>query len=1007
MLYEALTGRLPFSGSPFEVLKKKQQMDGPRPSLAASGMPEDLDALCARLLCQAPRRRPSGAEILRTLKVSSQGAAEVSSATPFVGRVAHLDALAQALDHAQKGQAVVVQVVGESGVGKTTLVREFLRRARESRVAPVVLSGRCYEHETVPYKGVDGVVDALCVCLRRLENKEVAALMPRRVSLLCQLFPVLLDIEVFAEVPAPLTYELDPQEARLRAFKAFRELLSRLCERHAVIIHIDDAHWMDADSTALMTEVLRPPDAPPILFILSARASIERARPGRAGDDWGQQKPPVRVIPLGPLSSLEAAELARRLMAYRPFKIEPKAIAEEARGHPLFIRELVRHALAGGSGQGPRLDDVILGRLRGLDPVSRSLLELLAVGSVPAHQELLAFGTGLEPRDLESALERLRDDGLVVTAADAAASGIHLYHERIREVIVRELEPDARRNLHARIARCLEHIGPIDPELVAMHWSESGAPAKAMPHIQRAAEKAAAAFAFERAARLYATALERHGDGEPPLELVVGFAEALANAGRGVEAADNYLDAARRTTGLVALGHLRRAADQLLKTGDIDRGLEIANRVLTSLSTSVPSTPVRALGSLLCHRALLWARGLAPGVHRGGAENSKHLLRIDVFWSLGVGLGLVDHVRAADFYARCLWHALREGDTTRVARGMAVLACLRAGESERGLRAAPVMLARASVLAKTSADPVSQAWVVFATGITALQAGRFAEALESCERAAQLFRDCVGATWEVAGADAFTLWSLAYLGRMAEVGQRVPPLLRETLERGNRFALNNLVSGPMHLLGLAADEPEETRQRCDDAILAWSQSGFHFQHLCHLFARTQIELYEGKSEEALARLEQSWPAIAKALMLRVQFWRVDLSYLRARAILAAAHDGHIDRRHARARVSRLAAVLGNEGVPWASAFAAAVSAGAASLRGDDGAALSHIASAHELFLQAGMSLHAAAAAKQWGTMLGGDLGRKLVSEATEIFAVALVKRPDRLTTILVPPVASV
>src|SRR4029077_13619508 len=131
----------------------------------------------------------------------------------------------------------------------------------------VLLAGRCYERESVPYKAVDGVIDALRRYLMRLESVDAAALLPRRASLLAQVFPVLSRVQAFAEAPPPSHRMVDPQEVRGNVFVAFRELLGRLADRHPLVLVIDDLQWADADSLALLSELMGASDAPALLLI--------------------------------------------------------------------------------------------------------------------------------------------------------------------------------------------------------------------------------------------------------------------------------------------------------------------------------------------------------------------------------------------------------------------------------------------------------------------------------------------------------------------------------------------------------------------------------------------------------------------------------------------------------------------------------------------------------------------------------------------------------------------
>src|SRR5262249_9373475 len=157
-------------------------------------------------------RRPSGEEILRRVGGSDarRDKAGHASAT-FVGRRAELAMLTAMFEEVRSGQPVTFFIEGESGIGKTALVRRFLRELEPWALG---LSGRCHEREAVPYKAFDEIIDALS---RWLARHDAAPLLPERAELLPEVFPVLRQVEAVARLSPP-SRRLEPREMRARVF---------------------------------------------------------------------------------------------------------------------------------------------------------------------------------------------------------------------------------------------------------------------------------------------------------------------------------------------------------------------------------------------------------------------------------------------------------------------------------------------------------------------------------------------------------------------------------------------------------------------------------------------------------------------------------------------------------------------------------------------------------------------------------------------------------------------
>ena len=274
MLYQGLTGRLPHEGRAAEILRKKMTVAPPRPSALLEGVPEDLSQLCMELLNQKPEDRPSGREVLSRLLTSPVrhlAGPSISALTPLVGRGAHLKLLRSAFTTVKSGKPLVIAISGRSGSGKSTLLQSFLDDLSSAGEA-VILAGRCYERESVPYKALDSLLDALSRYLKQLPEDHARGLLPDDISLLARLFPVLQGVEVVAKSPRPAFESPDRFELRRRASAVLRELLTRMARRQPLVLAIDDLQWGDIDSAMLLLDLMHPPQPPALLLLGSYRS---------------------------------------------------------------------------------------------------------------------------------------------------------------------------------------------------------------------------------------------------------------------------------------------------------------------------------------------------------------------------------------------------------------------------------------------------------------------------------------------------------------------------------------------------------------------------------------------------------------------------------------------------------------------------------------------------------------------------------------------------------------
>jgi len=1024
-LYLALTGKRPFSGDTEEVAARKQLVDPLTPDDMVTGVPTDLNDLCMQLLQRDPARRADGATALRMLGEDAlepeAALAPRAAAQVFVGREPELAILAGAFAEVQRGSPIALLVSGESGVGKSALVRQFLDAA--AGPTTVTLAGRCYERESVPYKALDQVMDALGRFLARVPPDELAALLPEKIALVAGVFPALHQVELIeqavaraATTAADAPRSLDPFHSRAAMFAALRELWTRLCRRWPLVVTIDDLQWADADSLSLLSDLTRAPAAPPFLLAVTVRTSSDaRAhQPAALRTHLGEN---VRELHLERLPPPAARALVARLLAGSAGASAgtgatvAASVAEEAGGHPLFIEALVRHRLLHPESSGPlRLDEALIARAAALEPAAALVLTYICVAGGPIQQEACAHAAGVPFGDFGPLVATLRAANLVKTHGVRRSDSVEPYHDRVRESVVARLALDDVEKLHGRLAHALEAGGHADLELLAFHFHLGGDARRAARHAARAAEQALAALAFELAARLYRMALELNpGTPAHAQRLRVGLAEALGNSGRGRDSAEAYLVAAEEapehTSPAEKLELRRRAAEQLLMSGRIDEGLAVMRTVLDSVGMKMPETPRRALVSLLVNRARVRLRGGGLRVKlRPASEIAPALLaRIDTCWSTAMGLAIVDTIRGADFQTRHILLALQAGEPYRVACALAAEAGFAAAEGGPARARTERLVREAERLAVQVGHPNALGFAAFAAGTADYLVGKWRSALTLCDRADAIFRErCAGVTWWIDTIQYFALECLAYSGNMAELCRRVPLLLENAQARGDLYAATNLQIGIPNMCWIVKDEVEAARRHVIEGMSGWSHAGFHIQHVAQKLAEGQTDLYLGDGASAHRRVVAAWGAITGAIIFRVQLTRIATYHQRARAALSAATAAGSTRRALVDDARRCASKIAGEHMAWADPLAALVRAGVRHLQGDDERARSALEEAVRGFDATDMALYAHAARRRHGMLVGGDAGADEVARADAWMRAMGIKRPDRMVAMLAP-----
>jgi hypothetical protein len=1013
MIFESLTGRWPFTGSSGDIIRAKRTLEAPVAADISSGVPDDLNELCRMLLRIDPSARPGPHEIMNAVGLAVSRARPRTSVTApsFIGREEPLALLSAAVAACGDGRPSVAMISGASGIGKTALVRGFLEGPDAARA--LVIQGRCYERETVPFKTIDSVMDELCRHVAAMPPHQLAAILPLESEALARVFPALRRVLRIVPVPRRSREIPDQQELRRRAFGAFRELLHRLIEWRPVIVFVDDLQWGDADSSALLAHVLSPPDPPPVCLLICYRADEHDAPPVRSMWDICERLDPsqIRKVPLGPLAPRDAEAVATALLRLRgsaPVSIAHR-IAQESEGHPYFLAELVRAAdgltekgtSTAGDGAAS-LEMILKNRIVALEDGPRRLLSVVALAGRPITVTIAAQAAGLSDHHALS-VRVLKHERLVLSRSGVRGTTLETYHDRIRDIAVDLIAPRERSACHRVLATVLEDAGDEYLEGAADHYQLAEMPERVAALSLLAGDRATAALAFDRAARFYRRALDS-GASDPDGEVLAKLGDALANSGRGRNAAGAYLEAASRPGGgALVLARQRRAAEELLRAGHFDAGLKQLETVLRTAGMQVPRTPRRALLSLLPRRALLAVRGVRWRRRQLSAIAPSTITAIDICWAAVIGLARIDNIRAAEFQSRHLLLALRAGEPYRVARALCAEAGFSATSGAVTLQRTRRLIEWATQVAESIGHPHALGLARFASALAAYYIGDFRRAEEYSGAATAILQEqCTGVGWELNTLRTVELASLYYLGALGKLARRVPAHLREALDRGDLYAATDLSVGRANVAWLVRDDVDGAREAVATVMRQWSSRGFHAQHFFALLAEGQIALYTGDVLAYLRVLELRWSDVAHSLILRVRFNRAEVYHLRARALLAAAALAGGDNDDRLAHVTRLAGRISKEPVACGRPWAALLKAGVANRRGRSELCVALLDEAIDGFDGANMALYACAARWRKGAIVGGTAGTELRERATTSLRAEGVQAPVRMLQMAAP-----
>ena len=466
MLYEAMGGKLPWQGNIKQLMYAKLNFDPPHLDVQTDS---PLAGIAYQLLDRDPTLRldPSTGSIDQLPKNRPSKNNEAFSSIQLLGRESQLAALQQAYQaFTDSGEPTVVFVSGRSGEGKTHLTEQFIDSIRDDPIS--ILSGRCYDRESVPYKAVDHLIESLAAFLGQKTERELSKLLPQDAGILAQVFPAFLRLPEVATVARNTVIPQDGREVRKRAFLALRELVQAISSEKPILLFLDDMQWGDAESAELIREIIRLPHAPQVLLLMTYRS--DEAETSAFLNHWktsGEGNLTEHVIEIGPLGDSEIERLVDRYIGRENSNYFDRVlcIARETAGNPFLLVEFLESLEgAGDEVKVKPLAEVISRKLDSLPAEAKTILEFFAISGQAIELEDIADAYGAEQLPMDT-IYRMRNENLLRQIGQDDALQFDTYHDKVRETLLSEFDANYKVQLHNRMAQVIEEkIGgfPID-----------------------------------------------------------------------------------------------------------------------------------------------------------------------------------------------------------------------------------------------------------------------------------------------------------------------------------------------------------------------------------------------------------------------------------------------------------------------------------------------------------------------------------------------------------------
>lgn len=891
LIFETVTNSLP---TPQKTQTKSEPSTEANNAERLRDVPADIAALCSDLLNHDPNLRPTGNEVIDRLGVSGTPLLNFKSEPYCIGREQPLSQLDDFVNKHSSSKVVLLR--GESGIGKTTLLRHWLISIAANNANSLFIAVNCHRQDQSPLRALNMVAQAMVTSLPDLPRSEWEDLTQNEGGEIIYAFPQMQQlVQTAVRAKDPMLGSVEQAARRAAGLHSLLHWLRELSKRRPLFIAIDDAQWADEDSGRLLAQLFKghlSKDAfQGTLILVDQGRDVQSPLVQQIVQGTSVQSDNLLELILQPLTHDASRMLLSRWIADARLNVADKVTNDLIRrsgGSPFLLREVLctyaNHSLELKLDDQQWLrneplerDDKQLSQRFSLFPTAvERVLQYMAIADQPLGYHQLQTVSRVNPNELLQHLNLLASQGWIRFNRNSLDSEVEIAHDRFREIFVKSMPADRMQRRHFRFARMLSSEAPPPWSRIGHHYWQAKCYREAAACYMEAARLAIRNGEFVEGLWFMERAMHPSADRSPAEQREARWlqADSAAACGNSQAAIAYYEQLFKDSTKAEEIALLETLiGEQWIRAGHLEKGLDRISPALRELGINSHTTTRPWLTRWLL-RLRSFKLSFAPHSKFTLSDNTQAFTSIEQCVNrIATPLLFLNTSLGADVITALAVISQQRG--SQADRSMALLrwANLLSFGSRNEKTNAITWLRTGRRLARKSKSPQAIALCQLTNMLWSLQTGQLRKGIRQGHRAIKAYDDAqLGQQWEA----GFVNWALLgiywYMGQLRTLATQTA-LLRQAAARRNDTMLTFWMhTHAAHIIDLIDDNPQQGRQSLELAQSCMGDQRFQSPKFFLWLTEVRQQLYEQDACSARVSMDQHWQTLRQSSLMKIKHY---------------------------------------------------------------------------------------------------------------------------------------